>query len=100
MNSPDVAPFRLTLMHLLSMQGSYLLPAKSHMQGSFPASSHTSNQVTTENTLHSTFMVSSKTLISGNQATVCRMLITSDCTAHYVSEVNYQQNEGKIDPQS
>lgn len=102
MNRPGVALFRLTLMHLLLMQGSYLLPAKSHLQGSFPISIHTSNQVThtTENTLHSTFVVSSKMLISGNQATVCCMLITSDCTAHYVSEVNYQQNEGKMDPQS
>lgn len=53
---------------------------------------------TIENTLHSTSVAFSKMLFSGNQATVWYMLITSDCTAHYASEVNYQQSEGKIGP--
>lgn len=53
---------------------------------------------TIESTLQSTFVASSKMLISGNQETVCCLLITSDCTAYYASEVNYQQNEGKIGP--
>lgn len=60
---------------------------------------------TIESTLHfstlalqSTFVASSKMLILSNQETVCCLLITSDCTAHYASEVNYQQNEGKIGP--
>lgn len=67
---------------------------------------HTSNQVPStytynkKNTLHSVFVPSSKMLISGNHATVCCMLITSDCTTHYASEVNYEQNEGKMGPQS
>lgn len=62
---------------------------------------HISNRVPstyTYNRKH--FVASSKMLFSGNQATVCYMLITADCTAHYVSEVNYQQNEGKMGPQS
>lgn len=106
MKRPKVALFRLTLMHLLLMQWPSLLLAQSHMWGSIPISIHTPQirfpllPHTIENTLHSTFVVSSKMLISGNQASVCCMLITSDCTAHYVSEVNYQQNEGKMGPQS
>lgn len=55
---------------------------------------------TMENTLHSTFVACSKMLFSGNQATVCCMLITSVCTAHYVSQVNYLQSGGKMGPQS
>lgn len=55
---------------------------------------------TIESTLQSTFVASSKMLISGNQETVSFLLITSDSTTHYASEVNYQQNESKIGPQS
>lgn len=106
MKRPEVALFRVTLMHLLLVQGPFLLPTQSHMRGSTSISIHTPQTRfhlfthTIENTLHSTFVASSKMLISGNQATVWCMLITSDCTAHYASEVNYQQNEGKMGPQS
>lgn len=109
---PEVAPFRVTLMHLLLMQGPFLLATQrceqlflfrisqfwflyTHLKPGFPVLAHT-----IESTLHSAFVASSKMLISGNQETVCCLLITSDCTAHYVSEVNYQQNEGKMGPQS
>lgn len=76
------------------------------MQGCVPISIHKPQTrfplltQTIENTLHFTFVASSKMLISSNQATVCCLLITSDCTAHYASEVNYEQNDGKIGPQS
>lgn len=108
---PEVVLFRVTLMHLLLMQGLFLLPTQRRMrlfpfhislfwflytlQIRFPLLART-----IESTLHSTFVASSKMLISGNQETVCCLLITSDCTTHYASEVNYQQNEGKMGPQS
>lgn len=100
-------------MHLLLTRGGAIPPANTApraviplphfsvlisihtLQISFPLLPHT-----IESTLHTTFVASSKMLISGNQETVCWLLITSDCTAHYASEVNYQQNEGKMGPQS
>lgn len=103
---PEVALFRLTLMHLLLMSGPFRLPAQRHMQGAVSISIHKSETRfpllthTIENTLHFTFVTSSKMLISSNQATVCCLLITSDCTAHYAPEVNYEQNDGKIGLQS
>lgn len=106
MKRPEVGLFRVALMHLLLVQGPFRLPAQSHMRGSIPISIHTPQirfpllTHTMENTLHSTFEALSKMLISGNQATVCCMLIIADCTAHYASEVNYRQNEGKMGPQS
>lgn len=103
---PEVALFRLTLMHLLLMSGPFLLPTQSHTQGAVPISIHKPQTRfhllthTIENTLHFTFGASSKMLISSNQATVCCRLITFDCTAHYAPEVNYEQNDSKIGLQS